>query len=66
MDDFKLLTTKEVASLLGKHVQTVRQWRREGRLPEPLIDSRNPAWSWYQIRRWIELDDTRCVDSEGS
>lgn len=61
MDDFKLLTTKELAKLLGKHVQTIQKWRRDRILPTPLIDSRNPAWSWMQIRRWIELDDTDCA-----
>lgn len=66
MDDFKLLTTKEVAKILGKHVQTVQKWRREGRLPVPLINTRNPAWSWKQIRRWIELDDTHCPTSNNN
>ena len=66
MDDFKLLSTKEVAKILGKHVQTVQKWRREGRMPTPLIDSRNPAWSWKQIRRWMELDDTRCAKPDSN
>lgn len=64
MDDWKLLTTKEVASILGKHVQTVQKWRREGIIPKPIVDCRNPAWSWCQIRRWMELDETGRVEPD--
>jgi predicted DNA-binding transcriptional regulator AlpA len=64
MDDFRLLGTKEIAKLFGKHVQTVQKWRRDGMLPKPLIDTRSPVWSWYQIRNWIELNETDCTEKD--
>ncbi len=52
MEDAKLLSTKEVAVILDKHVKTISRWRRNGTLPVPLIDARKPQWSYYQIRIW--------------
>jgi predicted DNA-binding transcriptional regulator AlpA len=62
-DDFKLLSSKEVASLIGRHVSTVNRWRLSGVLPEPIIDTSKPAWSRYQIRIWIEAKQIKANES---
>ena len=33
MDDFTMLTTRQVADQLGVHLQTVRKWIKQGKLP---------------------------------
>ena len=55
MDDFKLLSTKEVAKLLGKHVYTINRWRRDGVLPQPIVNTRQPEWSLHQIQSWLQV-----------
>jgi len=54
-EEFKLLGTKEVAKLLGKHVYTINRWRKEGVLPQPVVNTRQPEWSLQQIRNWLQL-----------
>lgn len=44
----------EIAELLGKAHETLKQWSRQGILPPPAtkIGGRVPVWSRREIERW--------------
>lgn len=53
MERLQLLDRKQLAKTLGVTVRTISNWRRSGKIPEPLIPDRNrPFWSIRQIERW--------------
>ncbi len=44
-----------IADRLGYPVNTVRMWRKRGRLPEPIAElTIGPVWSIEQIDEWAE------------
>lgn len=57
-DPARLLGAGEVAELLMVERETVHQWRRRGRLPEPdIIISGRPAWRRDRIEAWARETD---------
>lgn len=62
----QFLTIGEVSKELGRVSHTIRQWQRDGRLPEELLPGRNEngwrVWSAEQVeamKEWIEREDLR-------
>lgn len=53
-----LIGLTEIAELLKVERNVVDQWRRRGRLPDPLkIVSGNPVWARQDIEAWaVETD----------
>jgi len=53
-DDGKLLDKKRLATYLGVCERTIRRWRKEDKLPTPLIvdGKHRDYWSVAQIDRW--------------
>jgi len=53
-DDGKLLDKKRLATYLGVCERTIRRWRKQDKLPTPLIADGNHRdyWSVAQIDRW--------------
>jgi len=47
MGDDELITTHEAARILGLHVETIRRWARDGRLPAVKVRSLRA----YRVRR---------------
>jgi phage terminase Nu1 subunit (DNA packaging protein) len=68
MDDLKLIDVKLLANLLGKSVRTIHRWRRNGKLPAPIIEDRfKPYWSRTQLTNWVKDKARQCrtnTDSE--
>lgn len=59
MTDLRLIDRKQLARELGVSVRTISRWRRERKLPKPLIFDRNrPFWSVPQIAEWEKGRDT--------
>jgi len=53
MDRLRLMDRKQLAKELGVTMRTISTWRKNGVLPEPLVDSKNrPFWSLIQIENW--------------
>lgn len=52
----KLLTTKQVADLLGVHEHTIVEWRRHGLadLPYLKLGSRAIRYRWSDVAAWLE------------
>ncbi|MYC29321.1 MAG: helix-turn-helix domain-containing protein [Chloroflexi bacterium] len=50
----KLLTARQVATILGVHVLTVHLWVREGLLPRPLKIGHFARWKASEIDRWVD------------
>ncbi len=53
LERLKLLDQRALARLLGIHPDTVAKWRRQEKLPEPLVkDGRRCFWAVPQIETW--------------
>ncbi|SMC10054.1 helix-turn-helix transcriptional regulator [Nitratiruptor tergarcus] len=51
----KLITIKEVSSLIGMKKPTIYKYIREGQFPKPIkIGSRASRWSLNKVMEWIE------------
>jgi len=48
-----LLNMEQVADLLGLTVPTVRQWNRQGKLPQPRRVGQGLRWSGSDIAAWL-------------
>ena len=48
-DDPDLLTLTEAAKRLGVHIQTIRAWTREGRIPSYRMGQRYVRVSWSAL-----------------
>lgn len=57
----QLLDRKQLASLLGVHIQTISRWKKSGYLPTPVVNGRNAYWSRKQIVRWISLKQLETI-----
>ncbi|QDP60661.1 MAG: hypothetical protein Unbinned1469contig1000_40 [Prokaryotic dsDNA virus sp.] len=57
MVDFEnVLGIKEIAQLTGLKEQTIRQYKSDGKLPDPdAVISGNPLWNKVSILDWVEL-----------
>jgi predicted DNA-binding transcriptional regulator AlpA len=54
-DDCKMMTLKEVYSLLGRHPNTILNWVREGKFPSPKKTGKKQYyWFGWQLREWIK------------
>jgi len=52
----------EIAAALGARPQTVAQWYRRGKLPQPDAElAMGPVWSGRRIERWIETRETQTI-----
>ena len=57
--DLKLIDQKQLARLLGVSERTIYRWRRQKKLPRPLVfDLNRPFWSMAQIENWEKGTDT--------
>lgn len=54
MDDLNLVDTKELARMLHKSTSTIKRWRKEGKLPQPLNGFDKDYWTLGQIRTWVQ------------
>lgn len=55
-----LLTTPEVAALVGVSVHTVKQWRARGTGPQfTRLSSRAVVYDRAEVERWVREDFTR-------
>jgi DNA-binding transcriptional MerR regulator len=54
-------TRAELAKVLGVHPQTIKRWRKEGRIPEPAQRGTNGwhLWSPQQVQRMIKERTSR-------
>jgi hypothetical protein len=54
-DDVDLLSTPELAELLGLPVRIIRDWRQQpARFPQPVVRHRGYLWSRPEVERWAE------------
>jgi excisionase family DNA binding protein len=49
----ELLDCRELAALLGVHVETVRKWSRTGRVPKVQVGPRTVRYDPREIARWL-------------
>lgn len=50
----QLLTVEDLATMLRVEPSTVRQWARDGRLPEPMrLTERSLRWSPAAVNAWL-------------
>tara|TARA_R110000868_G_scaffold193515_1_gene438504 strand:- start:547 stop:1122 length:576 start_codon:yes stop_codon:yes gene_type:complete len=64
----KLLTTKEVCTLLRIHSNTLRNWRHKDKFPQPkkaLTDKGKNLWLLSDIQEWISNDLHPKLDKQG-
>ena len=56
MTNDKLLKIKDIAEILGIHLQTVALWRSKGKLPKPDVHTsrRFVRWKEKTIQDWID------------
>lgn len=55
-----LLDQNQLAKELGVNRRTINRWRKQNKLPPPLVDDRHrPFWSQAQISRWLSSDPKR-------
>lgn len=52
MEDLTLLTLKEFARIIGKSYPTLKRWRRDGRLPDPVWHCGRRYWTVQLIAEW--------------
>ncbi|WP_281951896.1 helix-turn-helix transcriptional regulator [Nitrosophilus kaiyonis] len=51
----KLITIKEVSSLIGMKKPTIYKYIRDGKFPKPIkIGVRASRWSFNDVMNWIE------------
>jgi predicted DNA-binding transcriptional regulator AlpA len=66
MDDLKLIDTKALAKRLGKNVRTIQRWRKDGKLPIPIISGcRKCYWSESQFLNWMFATHVTLSDNSG-
>jgi predicted DNA-binding transcriptional regulator AlpA len=59
-DDLQLIRKRDLAKLLGINTWTVDEWRRRGRLPEPLVLSPQVvAWRRTDIDGWLRKCESK-------
>ena len=52
-DDADLVTTPQLAALLGLPVRIIRDWRQQpARFPQPVVRHRGYLWSRPEVERW--------------
>lgn len=49
-----LMTSEDVADLLGVKVETVYHYKAQGKMPAPLLEVRGPLWERSLIEGWAE------------
>jgi len=52
-DQFKLLTTRELAKQLSVSTRTIQSWRDVEMLPHIRITSRSFRYVWEEVEQWI-------------
>lgn len=52
-DDFRLLTAKELASVLDVSLRTIWRRRKDGSMPQPVRVGRSIRWRLLEVRQWI-------------
>jgi predicted DNA-binding transcriptional regulator AlpA len=51
----ELMTSAEVAALLGVSQATLCRWRERGIGPPPVwLSARMPRYFWHDVQRWME------------
>lgn len=59
MDRMQMLDRKQLAKILNVSVRTIGRWRRNGKLPMPIVDEpQRPFWSFAQIEDWTRSTGT--------
>lgn len=53
-----VLTTAELALMLGVSKITIHRWRRSGKLPKPRFDGRKKVWLAQAIDDWLANNET--------
>ena len=54
INDDALLSAQGLAEYLGVNVRTLRRWRHEGRIPDPISIGRAQRWRRTDVDRWLE------------
>ena len=54
--DDALLTAQDLAAVLGCDLRTLRRWRHEGRIPEPVRIGGALRWRRCAVDTWLERD----------
>jgi predicted DNA-binding transcriptional regulator AlpA len=50
-----MLDGKQLSRLLKVSTRTIGRWRKERKLPQPIVDDpKKPFWSFGQIEDWVE------------
>ena len=52
-DQFKLLTTRQLAKRLSVSTRTIQAWRDTGKLPHIRITARSFRYVWEQVELWL-------------
>ena len=52
----ELIGPKAAAEVLGCNARTLRRWKREGRLPPPIVLGRTPKWRRGEIEELVRRE----------
>jgi hypothetical protein len=58
-DSEKLINESEVAKWLNKNIQTLRNWRVDGKGPKFIKDSRSINYRVYTVKEWIKSKEVQ-------
>ena len=48
-----VLSVRQLGELLGYKACTIREWRRSGKLPPPVVIGQQIRWRGQDIARWL-------------
>jgi len=64
--DENLIPISELEKILDIHRNTIRNWVRDGTLPQPKVQQRKKQyWFWWQIREFVNKPSLPVCDNSG-